>query len=139
MKIDQFNTVDACNKPRPMSLKNPFTGATIFDEDSKTVDIFVYGRDSDVAKNALRDRDRRYGRQATLTPEQEEQSGAEFLAAITQGWSPNLEDASGKVEFTKDAAIKLYKENDWIAKQVWQFHRNLANFDPSLQARSNSM
>lgn len=130
MKINQYNTRDACNVPKPLSLKDPFTQETIRDENGKTLDFFIYGRDSDVAKNALRDRDRRYGRQAILTPEQEEQSGAEFLAAITQGWSPNVEDNNGPIEFTKDAAVKLYKENDWIATQVWKFHRNLGNYDP---------
>jgi hypothetical protein len=130
MKINKYNTRDACNIPKPLSLKDPFNGETLIDEDGKTVDIFIYGRDSDVAKNALRDRERRYGKQATLTPEQGEQAGAEFLAAITQGWSPNLEDESGPIEFTKEAAIKLYKDNDWIANQVWRFHRNLANYDP---------
>jgi len=130
MKINKYNTRDACNIPKPLSLKDPFTGETIIDEHGKTVDIFIYGRDSDVAKNAFRDRERRYGRQATLTPEQEDQAGSEFLAAVTQGWSPNLEDEGGPIEFTKEAAIKLYKENGWIASQVWRFHRNLANYDP---------
>jgi hypothetical protein len=130
MKISELNTTTACNTPRTLSLADPFTGEVLQDENGRTVDIQVYGIQSDIARNAIKERDRKYGRQTSLTEDQKEQSGAEFLAALTAGWSDNLEDDNGPLPCTRDNAIKLYKAEDWVAKQVQQFSINLSNYDP---------
>jgi len=130
MKITNFNTTDASNVAQKLSLADPFTGETIIDENDQTLDIMVYGIQSDMARNAMKSRDRKYGKQNKLSDEQAAQSGAEFLASITQGWSGNIEDDSGVIAFSRDAAIELYKTQDWIARQVQQFSMDLGNYDP---------
>lgn len=128
MQINKFNTRDASNTPKPMSLKDPFSRTVIKDEDGKTIDIYVYGRDSDAARNARRDRERKYG--SNPDSDKEEMATAELAAGVTQGWSPNLEDANGPISFTRDAAVNLYEKEQWIAAQVLSFSLNLSNFDP---------
>lgn len=138
MDISKYNTTDAANIPRKLSLKDPFTKENLVDEAGSTVDIFVYGMVSDVSRNAQAARDRKYGKVSILDNNRASQAGAEFLAAITKGWSSNLEGPSGPIAFSNAAAINLYLEQDWIAGQVLEFSRNLANYDPKLWSESGS-
>lgn len=135
MKTSKYNTREASSVPKRLSLRDPFTGELIKDEDENTVDFYVYGTHSDVSRNAVKARDRKYGK-AALTDEQAEQSGADYLAAITQGWSNNLntlyDGVDEPIAYTKDAASELFKSEDWIAAQVLEFSRNLTNYDPKL-------
>lgn len=130
MKINQFNTVDASNVPQKLSLVDPFSGETIIDENGCTLDFYLYGVQSDASRNAMKARDRKYGKKDKLTDEQAAQSGAEFLAAITHGWSDNIEDEDGVIVFSRERAIELYKSQDWIAKQVSLFSMELSNYTP---------
>ena len=127
MKVDKFNVQKACNIPKKLSLVDPFSGETIIDDDGKTLDIFVYGIKSSIARNAIKDRDRKYGNIKKMTPEQQSKSGAEFLAALTQGWSENIENDDGLYK----SAIDMYVDQDWIAEQVQEFSMQLDNFDPN--------
>lgn len=127
MKITQYNTTNACNIPRKLSLRNPFDNTLIKDEEGNTLDFFVYGMHSDLARNAINERQRKKAEQSN-----DEEIGAEYLATITMGWSKNIEDDSGPIEYSKKAAIKLYKEQDWIARQVLSFSADLGNFNPQL-------
>lgn len=124
MKISKFNTTLACNVPRKLSLRDPFTGELIKD-DSGTIDFYIYGMLSDVARNADKDKTRQKAQGMD-----DEAIGAEFLARITQGWTPNLEDDSGPIAYSHDAAVALYLSQDWIARQVLQFAGTMGNFDP---------
>lgn len=130
MKITQFNTVTASNVAQKLTLSDPFTGERLIDENGRTLDVYVYGIQSDIARNAIKTRDRKYGKNAKLDEDQAAQSGAEFLAAITQGWSDNIENDEGPIAYSREAAIELYKTQDWIARQVQQFSMDLVNFDP---------
>jgi hypothetical protein len=136
MKISRFNTRDASNVPQKLSLVDPFTGETIIDEKERTLDFYIYGIQSDVARNAMKARDRKYGKGKNLTDDQSTQSGAEFLAALTQGWSDNIEDDDGPIPYSKETAIELYKNEDWIARQVSDFSMNLTNYDPKRLSES---
>ena len=127
MKINQYNTTIACNIPRKVSLRNPFDNSIIKDDKGETLDFFVYGMHSDMARNAINDRQRKKSEQ-----EDEAKIGAEYLAAITMGWSHNIEDDSGPIEYSQKAAVKLYMEQDWIARQVLTFSTDLGNFNPRL-------
>lgn len=133
MKISQFNTTTACNIPRKMSLRDPFTGEMLKDEKGQTVDFYLYGLHSDIARNALKDRARKKSEQID-----DDQAGAEFLAQLTQGWSANLEDDDGQVEFTIKNAARIYTEQDWIARQVLGFINEVGNFNPRLYERPSS-
>ena len=137
MKVNKFNTRKAASTPRKLSLRDPYTKETLIDEDGKTVDFFVYGMQSDKARNALKNRDRKYGKGRELSDEEAARSGAEFLAAITQGWSPNVEGEDGPIPFSFEAAVDLYMEEDWIARQVQEFAMEIRNFDPLRSAGSS--
>lgn len=129
MLINDFNIKDASNVPQKMSLTNPFTGETLIDDDDRTLDFFIYGIQSDHGKNAQRARERKYGT-GDLKGDRAIQAGAEILAELTQGWGDNIEDATGKIKFTIQGAIELYKAQDWIAAQVMNFARNVENYNP---------
>jgi hypothetical protein len=133
MKLNQYNTTIACNIPRKVSLRNPFDNAIIKDDKGDTLDFFVYGMHSDMARNAINDRQRKKAEQDDDT-----KIGAEYLAAITMGWSHNIEDDNGQIEYSQKAAVKLYIEQDWIARQVLTFSTDLGNFNPRLYEKQSA-
>lgn len=136
MKLSKFNTVSACNQPSTLSLRDPFTREVIVDEKGKTLDIYVYGLQSDVARSARKERDRKFGKDNELTEDQKEQVGSEFLAAITHGWSDNIEDDNGVIKYSRQSAAALYRAEDWVASQVTSFFVELSNFDPKRSRKS---
>jgi hypothetical protein len=135
MKISRYNTNTACNVPRKLSLRDPFTGELLKDDDGATLDFYIYGAHSDNARNAIKDRERK---NANLTQDEAVDIGAEFLAQITQGWSGNIEDDDGPLVYSHKAAVKLYKDQDWIAQQVLNFSQNLGNYDPKRYEKSGN-
>lgn len=135
MKVRHFNTIDACNVPRPLSLVDPFNGETLLDEEGNTLDIMVYGLKSDVARNAIKARDRKWGKRAELSEDEAQESGAEYLAALTHSVGANIETDRGPVKTHQDK-LDLYKEEDWIAQQVINFSNRLANYDPKRWGKS---
>jgi hypothetical protein len=133
MKIGQYNTTLACNIPRKLSLRNPFDNSILKDEVGNTLDFYIYGMHSDMARNAINDRPRKKSEN-----EDESKIGAEYLTAITMGWSPNVEDDDGPLEFNQKNAMKLYMEQDWIARQVLNFSTDLGNFNPRLYEKQSA-
>jgi hypothetical protein len=131
MKIAAFNKRDAANVPRELVLRNSFTDETAYGPDGKPLIIWVYGAQSDRSRNAHKARERKSGRKGELSDEENARIGAEYLAAITQGWSDNWEDDEGnKVEYTPENAVSLYLANDGIADQVIAFALDITNYDP---------
>lgn len=132
MKVTDLNTREASNVAQTLHLKDPYskTGKLLRDEDGRTVDIYIYGVSSDASRNAVKERERRYGKKESLSDEEASDIGAEYLASITAGWSDNLEDDDGPIKFTHENAKQLYKEQDWIAIQISQFAMDLSNYDP---------
>ena len=135
MKVKQFNTIDACNIPRPLELADPYTGETLLDEEGATLNIMIYGVKSDAARNAIKARDRKWGKRADLSDEDAQESGAEYLAAITHSVGANIETDDGPVT-NHDGKIKLYRNEDWIATQVINFSNRLPNYDPKRWGKS---
>jgi hypothetical protein len=140
MLKSRFNTRDASNTPQKMSLKNPFNDEMILDNNDKTIDFYIYGMKSDIARNAMKARDRKYGKIEKLSDEQASRSGAEFLGSLIQGWTENItflfDDFEGAFPYQRDNAIVLMLEHDWIAAQVSQFALNIQNFDPNASSES---
>lgn len=134
MKVNKFNTRNASNIPRTLHLRDPFNqqaaNQVIVDENGKTLDFQVYGARSDISRNALKATERKYGKKH-LTDEQAVRSGAEYLAAITAGWSDNVEDDDGPIPYSYENAVNLYIKEDWIAEQVGLFSRDITNYDPT--------
>ena len=132
MDLGKFNTTAASDEAKTLSLINPFTEETIIDEKGKTLDIYVYGIKSTAARNAHAERERRSGNRK-LSFEASMREGAKFLAAITKGWSDNVEMDGAPLKYNHENAIKLYLEQDWIGKQVLDFAQDMANYDPKLK------
>lgn len=135
MKIDSFNTTTACNIPRKLSLRDPFSGKVITDEEGKTLDIYLYGIKSDIARNATKALKRAM---SIGTEEGDADAGSDYLAAITQGWSSNIEDDDGPIEFSLENAKRIYLEQDWIADQATRFVREVSNYDPKRYSQPSS-
>ena len=130
MDLSKFNTTLASDQEQKLSLINPFTEELIVDEIGNTLDIYVYGIKSTAARNAHAERERRAGKNSKLSFEASMREGAKFLAAITAGWSANIEMNGEVLKFTRDNAFKLYMEQDWIGKQVLDFSQDMSNYDP---------
>tara|TARA_Y100001951_G_C11147571_1_gene187272 strand:+ start:127 stop:522 length:396 start_codon:yes stop_codon:yes gene_type:complete len=130
MDITKFNTVSASSKARTLKLKNPFTNETIEDEDGNNLEIMVYGVKSIAGKNAIAERDRK-GKDDKQSDDEKARIGAEFLAALTAGWSDNFELGDEQLKYNNENAVKLYLSEDWIADQVLSFALNLKNYDPN--------
>ena len=130
MKITAYNTKDACNNPQKMSLKDPFSGKILKDENGKTLDIFLYGKDSDRARQVSFEIERKFGKVENRTEEEQEQATIYKLARVTENWSDNIEDDEGQIKFSFENAQKLYSEQEWIALQAFRFVLDLSNFDP---------
>lgn len=129
MDIAKYNTTLASDQAQTMSLKDPFTGETLTDEDGKTIDFYLYGIQSTAARNALAERERRSNKGKPST-EESLRLGAEFLAALTAGWSHNIEIEGETLSYSYGNAVTLYMEQDWIGQQVIQFVNNLENYAP---------
>lgn len=128
--IRQYNPIAASDKPRGLELRNPFTGDVIIGDDGEPVTFRVYGMLSSHAKRAVAE----HVRLADRTEEQKRQDGAELLAAITAWWSSNFcfgkEGIDERFECTRENAVRLYLDQDWIGGQVLAFARELRNYSP---------
>ena len=133
MDLSKFNTTAASDQAKTLSLINPFTEELIVDEKGNTLDIHVYGIKSTAARNAHAERERRSNKNAKLSFEASMREGAKFLAAITAGWSANIEMNGEPLKYNHENAVKLYLEQDWIGKQVLDFAQDMANYDPKLK------
>jgi hypothetical protein len=129
MDITKYNTTVASDKAQTMSLKDPFTDEVLLDENGETIDIYLYGIQSTAARNAVAERERKSNKK-DLTEEETNLVGAEFLAALTVGWSDNIEVNGKKLKYDHKNAISLYLEQDWIGQQVISFVSNLENYAP---------
>ena len=130
MKIAAFNKRDAANVPKPLTLVDSFTGEIATGKDGKPMIMWIYGAQSDNARNAHKERERKYGKKSNISTEDQTKIGAEYLAAITQGWSDNWVDDDDKpVKYTPENAVLLYTANDGIAEQVLNFAVDISNYD----------
>lgn len=98
--------------------------------------IHVLGSDSDTYQNQLREFQRlradvfKRNMRVTYTPEERENEGLELLAAATRGWSDKLMLDGAPLQFSQDAAKKLYARFPWIKEQVDAAVADRANFLP---------
>jgi len=129
MDITKYNTTVASDKAQTLHLRDPFTDEILVDENGDTIDLYLYGIQSTAARNAVADRERKANKK-NLTSEETNLIGAEFLAAITVGWSNNIEIGGEKLAYSYKNAVDLYLEQDWIGQQVISFVSKLENYAP---------
>jgi len=131
MDITKYNTTVASDNAQTLHLRDPFTDEILVDENGDTVDIYLYGIQSTAARNAVAERERKSNKK-DLTEEESNLVGAEFLAALTVGWSDNIEMNGEKLKYNHKNAISLYLEQDWIGQQVIAFVSHLENYAPKV-------
>lgn len=120
MNLSKFNPQKA--KPQTLELKNPESQGVIKDGKGKPVTITVNSMQSSIARNFFIDLNKRG---ASMKDEGE---AVRLAAALTTGWSDNIETDDGKIAFSEDNAVKLYEAEDWIGAQVIDFAGDPSNF-----------
>lgn len=128
MDIRKFNTTAACDVAQTLQLRDPFTGTVLREEDGSTVDLYLYGMHSTHGRNA--DAARKRKSKQGLSADEQSEIGAEFLASLTAGWSKTLEVDGEPLKYSHKAAVQLYLNEDWIARQALEFVADLSNYDP---------
>lgn len=128
MDLNKYNTTAASDVPQTLELRDPFTDEVILDSNDVPVTLELYGMRSTHARNAHAARQRKSKKDPTT--EEAAKLGAEYLAAITAGWSQNLEIGEGPMPYSRQNAVKLYLEQDWVASQALDFASDLGNYDP---------
>lgn len=120
VNLSKYNPQKA--KPRTLELKNPANEETIRDAKGKPVTITVNSMQSSVARNFFIDLNKREG------STKDEGEALRLAAALTVGWSDNIETDDGKLTFSQENALKLYETEDWIGAQVIEFAGDPSNF-----------
>lgn len=120
MNLSKYNPQKA--KPQTLELKNPESRGVIRDGKGRPVTITVNSMQSSIARNFFIDLNKRG---ASMKDEGE---AVRLAAALTVGWSDNIETDDGKIAFSEDNAVKLYEAEDWIGAQVIDFAGDPSNF-----------
>jgi len=126
-----LNTINDClcnSGTAIMNVRHPVTDEDLM-FDNKPVQIEVYGKDSDVARKAMKaaaqkalsKRNQRTDVDAAIS------SAASLLASCTAGWS-NVSIDNKPLEFSFDNACEIYTKYHWLREQVDEFIGDRANF-----------
>ena len=112
-------------------LQHPATGDYLADDEGNSLTITVLGKDSETwqaiakrvnAKNASRYKDRKIPASAL------ENALFEILAECTVKWSKNVEYEGDPLKCSKENALKLYEERNWIAEQLIEAAADRASY-----------
>jgi len=109
-----------------LQLTNPYDGQVIVDADSNPVVITLHGMQSSIARNKFAELKKKN------KDLDEEETGAEILAALTESWSSNLVTDLGSLPCNFKNAKALYLAEDWIAAQILAFVTEVSNFAPKI-------
>ena len=106
-----------------LKLKHPVTGVEL------DATIKVYGKDSSVFQNAIKQRAKAQiaRKSKDIDLESNEKDSIELLADCTQGWS-GISEGGKELAFSRDMAIFLYTKYKWIREQVDIAIGDRANF-----------
>lgn len=120
--------VSKANEVHVLKLLHPDTKEPLKLDDGTELTISYVGSDSDEAREANHENRRINVQRASdgleYNPEVEDAGFYRLLAYVTKGWTgiprgwiDGSEDAS-PIEFTQDAAFKLYKRQRWVRQQI---------------------
>ena len=106
-----------------LTLKHPVSG------DELDATIKVYGKDSSVFQNAIKQRAKAQiaRKSKDIDLDANDKDSIELLADCTQGWS-GIAEGSKELVFSRDAAIALYTKYKWIREQIDIAIGDRANF-----------
>ena len=103
------------------------TGAFIKVRGNLSKTVKAYARRKFQEYQAQQKRNKKSGREDDIDLEEAEDMAVESAVVRTIGWRGFLEDGK-PVEFSQEAAAKLYKEHSWIRDQVLEEAEQLINF-----------
>lgn len=106
-----------------VKLKHPVSG------DELDATIKVYGKDSSVFQNAIKQRAKAQiaRKSKDIDLESNEKDSIELLADCTQGWS-GISEGGKQIECTRSNAVDIYTKYKWIREQVDIAIGDRANF-----------
>lgn len=106
-----------------VKLKHPVTGVEL------DATIKVYGKDSSVFQNAIKQRAKAQiaRKSKDIDLESNEKDSIELLSDCTHGWS-GISEGGKEFVFSRDAAIVLYTKYKWIREQIDIAIGDRANF-----------
>lgn len=128
MDLAALNPIKACDVPADVTIRHPGYKTPLQSDEGEVLAVTVYGMQSTVARNAGAQAAR--DRTETSTEDEQAEIGAKYLAALTVGWSDFLELNGEPLPFSFENAVKLYMQEDWLARQVYVFANNLVNYYP---------
>lgn len=139
MKLTHLSTNDAAEKGRPLTLRDPRTGADIVELDEfkipQPVRLVLLGSDSasyrakehEIAMR--RARTRGAAETFSLSREELENDVVETLAVCVVSWERIDDDATGKpLECTPENVRKLLRSSSVVREQVTEFVTKRSNF-----------
>ena len=133
MDLSNFNIEKAAELGADLNLIHPATGDEIKTDDDELVVIKLLGTDSMIWRNKNRDLGRKRTAKVLRSRNKDvdlmatDKETCEMLAACTLGWS-NIEEDGEILEFSEDAAYKVYMKHLWIREQADVFINERANF-----------
>ena len=97
--------------------------------DGKPLEAFISikGEDSSEWREALLTNAKAVNPEVDQSADDQQRKMAFSLAAITTGWS-GISEKEEAIEYSKDAAMALYFQYDWIANQVYIALRDRERF-----------
>lgn len=133
MNLSQYDLKAASEKPQRMILKDPIKSKPMADDKGNEFYIECLGVESEAFKVKKFDFNRQTEKlradKKELSYEMEKtfnESKSELFSELVTGWY--LVDDGKPVEFSKDAAKKLFIQYDWIIKQLDVFIGDYSNF-----------
>ena len=126
--------IKTLEEPTRLDIRHPATGELLKygKDDSKTMHLLVFGRDSDTYRKHQRKlldkrlKEQQKFRQIKMTAAQLEDEGIEQLAIVTVGGAVFLDGK--EVAIDQNNAAELYREYPWIREQVDAWVEDRGNF-----------
>lgn len=131
MELSLLDTVSRANEGVEVEIVSPRTGRP------SGLTIVVYGKDSQVYRDALKavyERRTKRTDPSPITVEEAESESAEILARCTKSW--NAEEDGKPVALTVDAAMSVYRRYPVIRDQVDRAIADRGNFLPPVSKSS---
>lgn len=129
MDLTKLDMANAASRGQDLHLRNPATGERLFNDDEEPMVITLLGQDSSEYRQGVRRiaNEQVKNRKKAPSAEALEQEAVSLLASVTAGWSGIVENGE-VVEFSRDAAERLYSRYAWIREQVDEFTADRSNF-----------
>lgn len=130
MDLNDLNLSASAELGATLNLEHPITCEPL-EHDGKPLSIKLAGTDSAAYKNKQREfqnkRIQKMAKRRKVDLNSTDHEECALLAACTLGWS-NIFDGKEKLEFSVEAAEKLYAKYGWIKEQVDEFIGDRNNF-----------